>query len=51
VTDQEPPIQIDGARVRTVNETKIGVVFSNIRPEEEDRLRRRMMLLLQKHLL
>ena len=51
VTDQEPPIQIDGARVRTVNETRIGVVFSNIRPEEEDRLRRHMMLLLQKHLL
>ncbi len=47
VTDQEPPIQIDGARVRTVNETKIGVVFSNIRPEEEGRLRRHMMFLLQ----
>jgi c-di-GMP-binding flagellar brake protein YcgR len=50
VTEQENPIQIDGARVRTVNETKIGVVFSNIRPDEEDRLRRHMMLLLQKHL-
>jgi hypothetical protein len=50
VTGQEHPIQIDGARVRTVNETRIGVVFSNIRPEEEDRLRQHMMFLLQNHL-
>ena len=50
VTDQDHPIQIDAARVRTVNETKIGVVFSSIRPEEENRLRQHMVFLLQKHL-
>ncbi len=50
VTDQEHPIQIDGARVRTVNGTRLGVVFSNIRPAEEDRLRQHMMFLLQQHL-
>ncbi len=50
VTDQEHPIQIDGARVRTVNGTRLGVVFSNIRPDEEARLRRHMLFLLQKHL-
>lgn len=50
VTDQEPPIQIDGARVRTVNGTRIGVVFSQIRPEEEARLRQLLMLLLQNRL-
>ena len=49
VADQEPPIQIDGARVRTVNGTRMGVVFSNIRPEEEARLRQHMLLLLQQH--
>lgn len=47
VTDQEPPIQIDAALVRTVNETRIGVRFSSISPEEEARLRRLMMRLLQ----
>ena len=50
VADQEPPIQIDGARVRTTNEMRLGVVFSNIRLEEEARLRQHMTLLLQHHL-
>jgi len=50
VADQEHPIQIDGARVRTVNGAKLGVVFSNIRPGEEDRLRQHMLFLLQNHL-
>lgn len=50
VADQEPPIQIDGARVRTVNGTRMGVVFSNIKPEEEARLRQHMQVLLQQHL-
>jgi len=49
VTDQDRPIQIDAARVRTVNETKIGVAFSRIRPEEETRLRQHMMFLLQNY--
>ncbi len=44
VSDQDSPIQIDGARVRTVNGKRLGVAFSNIRPEEEARLRQHMML-------
>lgn len=51
VSDQDSPIQIDGARVRTVNGIRLGVVFSNIRPDEEERLRQHMLLLLQHHLL
>ena len=51
VSDQDSPIQIDGARVRTVNGMRLGVVFSNIRPDEEERLRQHMLLLLQHHLL
>ena len=50
VTDQDSPIQIDGARVRTVNGMKIGVLFSQMRPEEEARLRQHMTLLLQHHM-
>lgn len=49
VTDQDRPIQIDAARVRTVHETKIGVVFSRIKPEEETRLRQHMLFLLQNY--
>ncbi|MEK6604124.1 MAG: hypothetical protein AABY69_06930, partial [Nitrospirota bacterium] len=50
VSDQDTPIQIDAARVRTVNGTKMGVLFSSIRPEEEARLRQQMLLLLQHHM-
>jgi len=46
VSDLEPPIQIDAAMVRTVNGTRLGLMFSTIRPEEEERLRRHMMTLL-----
>ncbi len=49
VGDQEQPIQIDGARVRTVKSTRLGVMFTNIKPEEEARLRQHMMMLLHKH--
>lgn len=50
VSDQDAPIQIDAARVRTVNGTRIGLMFSSIRPEEEARLRQQMLLLLQHHM-
>lgn len=50
VSDQDSPIQIDAARVRTVNGTKMGMAFASIRPEEEDRLRQHMMLLLHHHM-
>jgi hypothetical protein len=50
VTDQEEPIQIDGARVRTVKGTRLGVVFSSIRPDEEARLRQHIMVLLKNRL-
>ncbi len=50
VTDQDHPIQIDGAQVRTVQETRLGVVFSTIRPEEKTRLRQHMMMLLHHHM-
>lgn len=40
VTEQEPPIQIENARVRTVNGKRLGLEFLSLRPEEEDRLRR-----------
>lgn len=49
VADGEPPIQIDAARVRTVSDMRMGVMFLQIRPDEEDRLRRLMMMLLQHH--
>ena len=50
VSDQDSPIQIDAARVRTVSGTRIGVMFSSIEPEEEARLRQQMLLLLQHHM-
>ncbi|TAL11845.1 MAG: hypothetical protein EPO02_03285 [Nitrospirae bacterium] len=50
VADQEPPIQIDAAVVRTVNGTRIGVLFSRISPEDEARLRQHMTMLLEHHL-
>lgn len=40
VTEQDPPIQIDNARVRTVNGKRLGLEFLSITPDEEDRLRR-----------
>lgn len=40
VTEQDPPIQIENARVRTVNGKRLGLEFLSLRPEEEDRLRR-----------
>jgi len=39
LTDQEPPIEIDAATVRTVTGQKIGLEFIKIRTEEETRLR------------
>ncbi len=50
VSDQDSPIQIDAARVQTVNGTKMGMAFASIRPEEEDRLRQHMMMLLHHHM-
>jgi len=40
VTEQDPPIQIDNARVRTVNGKRLGLEFLSITPDEEDRVRR-----------
>jgi hypothetical protein len=39
VTEQAPPIQIENARVRTVNGKRLGLEFLSLRPEEKDRLR------------
>jgi hypothetical protein len=46
LTDQEPPIEIDIATVRTVTGRKFGLEFVRIRPEEETRLRRLLMTLM-----
>jgi c-di-GMP-binding flagellar brake protein YcgR len=45
-TDQEPPIEIDIAAVRTVTGRRMGLEFVKIRPEEESRLRRLLLPLL-----
>ncbi len=37
--EQDPPILIESARVRTVNGKRLGLEFLSIGPEEEDRLR------------
>jgi hypothetical protein len=46
LTDQEPPIEIDIATVRTVTGRRFGLEFVRIRPEEETRLRRLLMTLM-----
>ncbi len=38
--DREPPIQVEGAVVRSAVGDCMGLEFLKIRPEEEDRLRR-----------
>jgi len=48
-TDQEPPIEIDIAAVRTVTGRRIGLEFVKISPEEESRLRRLLLPLLHDH--
>jgi hypothetical protein len=47
LTDQEPPIEIDIASVRTVTGRRIGLEFVKTRHEEETRLRRLLLTLLQ----
>jgi len=49
VTEQGPPIQIDNARVRTVNGKRLGLEFLSITPDEEDRLRRLILAMPQGH--
>ena len=49
VTEQEPPIQIENARVRTVNGKRLGLEFLSITPDEEDRLRRLILAMPQGH--
>lgn len=44
--EQDPPIQIEIARVRTVNGKRLGLEFLSLRPEEEDRLRRLILSVL-----
>ncbi len=46
VTEQDPPIQIENARVRTVNGKRLGLEFLDIRPEEEGRLRQLILSVL-----
>ncbi len=38
--DGEPPLEIAGAEVRSVKDTRIGLLFSDIHPQERARLRR-----------
>lgn len=40
--DGAPPIEIAGAEVRSVKDTRIGLLFSEIHPQERERLRRIM---------
>src|SRR2546426_61866 len=47
ITEQAPPIQIDNARVRTVNGKRLGLEFLSITPDEEDRLRRLILAMPQ----
>ena len=47
LTDQEPPIEIDVATVRTVTGRRVGLEFVKIRDEEEARLRTLLMTLMQ----
>lgn len=47
LTDQEPPIEIDQATVRTVTGRRIGLEFVKIRAEEEIRLRKLLLTLMQ----
>jgi len=47
LTDQEPPIEIAQATVRTVTGRRVGLEFVKIRPEEETRLRKLLLTLLQ----
>jgi PilZ domain-containing protein len=46
-TDQEPPIEIAMATVRTVTGRRVGLEFVKIRPEEETRLRKILMTLMR----
>lgn len=36
--DGEPPLEIAGAEVRSVKHNRIGLLFSDIRPQERERL-------------
>ena len=47
LTDKEPPIEVDIAMVRTVTGRRFGLEFAKIRPEEETRLGRVLMTLMQ----
>ncbi len=47
LTDQEPPIEIDIATVRTVTGRRVGLEFVTIRQEEETRLRRLLLTLMR----
>ncbi len=40
--DGEPPIEIAGAEVRSARENRFGLLFTDIHPEERERLRRIM---------
>jgi PilZ domain len=46
LADQEPPIEIDIATVRTVTGRRLGLEFVRIRHEEEARLRKLLLALL-----
>jgi c-di-GMP-binding flagellar brake protein YcgR len=39
-SDQEPPVTVDAAAVRSVRAKFVGVQFLRVRPEEKDRLSR-----------
>ncbi len=45
VTEDEPPIEVAGAVVRSVKGEKMTLAFYKIRKEEEDRLRRLILIL------
>jgi len=47
LTDQEPPIEVDIATVRTVTGRRFGLEFVRIHHEEETRLRRLLLSLMQ----
>jgi hypothetical protein len=47
LTDKEPPVEIDIAMVRTVTGRRFGLEFAKIRPDEETRLGRLLMTLMQ----
>ena len=45
VTEPDPPIEVDGAMIRSAKGKKMMLEFYNIRKEEEDRLRRLIPIL------